>query len=67
MDYNEMDLELFPEVIGNTKDQEEILSNGALEFLASIHNKFNKTRLELLNNRIIRQKDINDYNLINNM
>tara|TARA_B100001029_G_C15063015_1_gene460320 strand:+ start:3104 stop:4693 length:1590 start_codon:yes stop_codon:yes gene_type:complete len=59
MDYNEMDLELFPEVIGNTKDQEEILSNGALEFLASIHNKFNKTRLELLNNRIIRQKDIN--------
>ena len=39
---------------------DEILSNEALEFIQEIHEQFNGTRLELLNERKKRQKDIDN-------
>lgn len=41
----------------------EILSDEALAFLAELHNRFNSRRLELLQQRIARQKDIDAGNL----
>ena len=39
---------------------DEIISSEALEFIQEIHEKFNKKRLELLNERKKRQKAIDD-------
>ena len=36
----------------------EVLSDKALQFIQEIHEKFNGTRLKLLNQRDDRQKDI---------
>ena len=43
---------------------DEIISDDALQFIHEIHNRFNNTRLELLNQRKKRQKAIDGgYNL----
>jgi malate synthase len=41
------------------KDFQNVLSDAALDFLASLSRKFEPTRTELLQKRIARQKDIN--------
>ena len=38
----------------------KIISNDALKFIQEIHDQFNNTRLELLNERKKRQKDIDN-------
>ena len=38
----------------------EIISDGALEFIQQIHEKFDDTRINLLNERKKRQKKIDD-------
>ena len=43
-----------------TPEFESILTSDALNFVASLHIKFNKRRLELLQKRTVRQKQIND-------
>ena len=42
----------------------EIISDNALQFVQEIHEKFNSKRLELLNERNKRQKDIDGYYVI---
>ena len=46
-----------------TSEYAEILSPEALTFIAKLQRKFNKTRTELLQNRIVRQKEINAGNM----
>ena len=59
MEYSEMDLEFNTEILGNVnEDQEGILTPEVLEFVSLLHKKFNPTRLELLENRKIRQAEI---------
>ena len=59
MEYPEMDLEFDPEILGYVnEDQDGILTPEALEFVSLLHKKFNPTRLELLENRKIRQAEI---------
>jgi len=59
MDYSEMDLELDTEILGTlNEEQEEILTPEAIEFASSLHKKFNSTRLKLLENRKVRQAEI---------
>ena len=46
-----------------TSEYAEILSPAALAFIAKLQRKFNKTRTELLQSRIVRQKEINAGNM----
>ena len=59
MEYPEMDLEFDTKILGCiNEDQEGILTPEALEFVSHLHKKFNPTRLALLENRKIRQAEI---------
>ena len=59
MEYLEMDLELDTEIHGAINEtQETILTSEALEFATLIHKKYNPKRLELLENRKVRQAEI---------
>ena len=59
MEYPEMDLEFDTKILGCiNEDQEGILTPEALEFVSHFHKKFNPTRLALLENRKIRQAEI---------
>jgi len=54
-----MDLEFDTKILGCiNEDQEGILTPEALEFVSHLHKKFNPTRLALLENRKIRQAEI---------
>ena len=59
MEFPEMDLEFDTKILGCiNEDQEGILTPEALEFVSHLHKKFNPTRLALLENRKIRQAEI---------
>ncbi|SVC38548.1 uncharacterized protein METZ01_LOCUS291402, partial [marine metagenome] len=59
MEYSEMDLEFDTKILGCiNEDQEGILTPEALEFVSHLHKKFNPNRLALLENRKIRQAEI---------
>lgn len=46
-------------IIDIEKEHQNILTNDAIEFLIKLHNKFNPTRLELLEKRIQKQTALN--------
>ena len=59
MEYPEMELELDTKILGCVnEDQEGVLTPEALEFVSLLHKKFNPTRLALLENRKIKQAEI---------
>ncbi len=59
MDYRVMDLEINSKVLCVANDEQEtILTPEAIEFASFLHKKFNNTRLELLENRRVRQAEI---------